>query len=225
MEQVVQSRLEVSGKSWITVDVYGDADAPGIVIVPGSFSDANEWRNLASAITAWPSVVVVNRRGRSPSGPQTDHYSLETEVEDLKVVLDHFSGMTALFGWSYGGLIVLQAANELSVRQVIAYEPVIKPFGQNALSALKAAALTADWSRSVEIALRQVAGVSAANVDHLRSNHQIWDQLCRLSMPGYAELLALNTEPNTEQFARLADRVDLIIGQQNRGQSTVWDCL
>jgi hypothetical protein len=68
---------------------------------------------------------------------------------------------------------VLLAANELSMRQVIAYEPVMKPFGEHALPALKAATAIADWSLSVEIALRQVAGVPAGDVDHLRSNSQI----------------------------------------------------
>lgn len=219
MKQVVQKRLVVSGGSWITVDLYGDANVPGLIIVPGSLSDAHEWRGVASAITAWPSVVVVNRRGRSPSGPLTDAYSLETEVEDLKIVLSNAGGGSALFGWSYGGLIVLLAANELSMRQVIAYEPVVKPFGEHALAALEAAAAMADWSRSVEIALRQVACVSAGDVDYLRSDPQIWDQLCRLSMPGYAELSAVNTGSQPDKFARLADRVDLIIGQKNREKS------
>ena len=106
---------------------------------------------------------------------------------------------------------MLLAANELSMRQVIAYEPVMKPFSQSALPALEAAAAAADWSRSVEIALRQVACVSAEDVDYLRSNPQIWDQLCRLSMPSYAELLAVNTRPQPDQITRLADRVNLII--------------
>jgi hypothetical protein len=167
MEQTVQKRLAVSGRSWVTVDVYGDPDAPGVIIVPGSMSDAHEWRNVAGAITAWPSVVVVNRRGRSPSGPQTDTYSVRTEVKDLRVVIHNFSGASALFGWSYGGLIALLAANELSMPHVIAYEPVMKPFGEHALPALKAATETGDWSGSVEIALRQVACVSAADVDYL----------------------------------------------------------
>ena len=127
MDRAAQRRLAVSNGSWVTVDVYGDAEASGLIIVPGSMSDAHEWRSVAGAITAWPSVVVLNRRGRSPSGPQTDAYSVQTEVEDLKAVLGNFSGASALFGWSYGGLIILLAANELSMRQVIAYEPVMRP--------------------------------------------------------------------------------------------------
>jgi len=69
MEQVAQKRLSVSGGSWVTVDAYGNAAVPGLVIVPGSLSDAREWRRVASAITAWPSVTVVNRRGRSLRAP------------------------------------------------------------------------------------------------------------------------------------------------------------
>ncbi|AXC11955.1 esterase-hydrolase, putative [Acidisarcina polymorpha] len=114
---------------------------------------------------------------------------------------------------------MLLAANELSMRQVIAYEPVMKPFGELALPALETAAATANWSRSVEIALRQVACVSAEDVDYLRSDPQIWNQLCRLSTPSYAELSAINTGPQPDEFARLADRVDLIIGQNNRDKS------
>jgi len=219
MEQVAQKRLSVSGDSWVTVDVYGDTDIPGLIIVPGSLSDAREWRGVASAITAWPSALVVNRRGRYPSGPLTEAYSLETEVEDLKVVLTDAGGANALFGWSYGGLIVLLAANARPMQQIIAYEPVMKPFGELALPALAAAAAAADWSRSVEVALRQIAGISDADIDRLRSDSHTWNHLCRLSMPSYAELLALNDGSQTFPFARLADRVDLIIGQLNRGKS------
>ena len=39
-------------------------------------------------------------------------------------------------------------------------------------------------------------------------------------MPSYAELWALNDGSQTLPFARLADRVDLIIGQQNRDKLT-----
>lgn len=212
MEQVAQKRLSVSGGSWITVDVYGNAAGPGLVIVPGSFSDAREWRGVAGAITARPSVTVVNRRGRSPSGSLTDTYSMQTEVKDLKLVLDTVGGASALFGWIYGGLIVLRAAHKLRGTQVIAYEPVMKPFRQGALPALGAATEPEDWSRSVEVALRQIAGVSYEDIDRLRSDSRIWSHLCRLSLPSYAELLALNSDSESLPFVGLSDRVDLIIG-------------
>lgn len=41
--------------------------------------------------------------------------------------------MRTVFGWSYGGLIVLTLANELRLSHVIAYEPIMAPFGAAAL--------------------------------------------------------------------------------------------
>lgn len=217
MERTIQKRLPVGGDSWVTVDVYGERDAPGLVIVPGVMSDAHTWRRVVGAIAAWPSVVVVNRRGRTPSGPLTNSYSLRTEVEDLGVVLDEFDSTRALFGWSYGGLITLLAANDRPIPHVIAYEPVMQPFGRHAVPDLKSAAETADWDRCVEIVNRQISGFSAAHVEDLQADQHGWAILRRLSEPLYAELGALNAAPPPDVMARQADQVDLIIGQCNRG--------
>ncbi|MFD8915767.1 alpha/beta fold hydrolase [Streptomyces sp. NPDC059575] len=217
MERTIQKRLSVGGDSWVTVDVYGEPDTPGLVVVPGVMSDAHTWRHVAGAVDAWPSVVVVNRRGRASSGPLTNSYSLRTEVEDLGAVLDEFDNARALFGWSYGGLITLLAANERPIPQVIAYEPVMQPFGRHALSDLKTAAETADWDRCVEIVNRQISGFSAAHVDDLRADSHGWAILRRLSRPLHAELGALNAAPSPDVMARQADQVDLIIGRRNRG--------
>ncbi|MFJ2555933.1 MULTISPECIES: alpha/beta fold hydrolase [unclassified Streptomyces] len=217
MERTIQKKLSVGGGSWVTVDVYGEPDAPGLVVIPGVMSDAHTWRRVAGAVDAWPSVMVVNRRGRAPSGPLTAAYSLRAEVEDLGVVLDEFEDTKALFGWSYGGLITLLTADERPIPQVIAYEPVMRPFGRRALPDLKIAEETADWDRCVEIVNRQISGFSAAHVEELRADHESWAILRRLSGPLYTELRALDAAPPPEVMARQADQVDLIIGQCNRG--------
>ncbi|MEU5299300.1 alpha/beta fold hydrolase [Streptomyces noursei] len=217
MEQTIQKELPVGGGSWVTVDVYGDPDVPGLVVVPGALSDAHEWRRVATALDAWPSVTVVNRRGRAPSGPLTSAYSLQTEVDDLGVILDERKGTQTLFGWSYGGLIALLAANGRSLHHVIAYEPVMRPFGSHALPDLKTAEETADWDATVEIVSRQVAGLDTAHVEALRADRQGWAALRHLSRPVHAETAALNAAPPPDELARRADRVDLIIGQCNHG--------
>jgi len=210
MERSFQKRLAV-GTSWITVDVYGDPGAPGLVLVPGVMSDAQAWAPVARSLGAWPSVVVVNRRGRQPSGPLGAGYTLRTEVEDLGVVLDTFDA-GAVLGWSYGGLIALLAAEERPIRQVIAYEPVIRPFGAHALPELE----SAGPDRAVEIVNRRISGFDAAHVDALRADRAGWAALCRLSEPLYTELRALNAAPAPTVLARRADRVDLVVGGRNR---------
>ncbi|MBZ4319220.1 alpha/beta fold hydrolase [Streptomyces huiliensis] len=218
MEQTIQKKVRVDGgDSWVTADVYGQPDAPGLVVIPGALSDAHAWRHVATTVTAWPSVTVVNRRGRTPSGPLTDTYSLRTELEDLYAVLGEIPAPQALFGWSYGGLIALLAAGERPLRHVIAYEPVIRPFGGNALPALKAATDAADWDAALETVLRQVAGLDSAQAETLRADHAAWAALRPLSRPAYAELAALNTPPTPDELARRAARVDLIVGERNAG--------
>ncbi|WP_336049066.1 alpha/beta fold hydrolase [Streptomyces sp. CA2R101] len=217
MEQTIQKRLSVGGGSWVTVEVYGEPDAPGLVVVPGAMSDAHGWRHVAAAVDAWPSVTVVNRRGRAPSGPLTSAYSLQTEVEDLGVILDECKGAQALFGWSYGGLIALLAANERPLRQVMAYEPVMRPFGRHVLPDLRAAEEAADREATVEIVSRRIAGLDTAQVEALRADPQEWAALRDLSGPAHVELAALNSAPPPDEVARRAVRVDLIIGQCNQG--------
>ncbi len=219
MERTTRKKLPVGGDSWVTVDVYGDPGAPGLVIVPGAMSDAHAWRRVASAITAWPSVAVVNRRGRVPSGPLTGTYSLRTEVDDLGTVLDAFPGTPALFGWSYGGLIALLAADARPLRQVMAYEPVMPPFGSHALPELKAAEESGDRDATVEIVSRKVAGLDAAHVEAMRADPRGWSVLRDLSRPAYAELVALNAAvlPQGVALARRAGHVDLVIGEHSQG--------
>ncbi|MEV1044385.1 alpha/beta hydrolase [Streptomyces sp. NPDC049916] len=217
MERTIQKRLPVADAGWVTVDVYGDPEAPGLVVVPGAMSDAAGWGGVASAIDAWPSVAVVNRRGRAPSGPLADGYGLETEVADLRTVLDAFAGTEALFGWSYGGLIALLAAGERPLRQVIAYEPVMRPFGLDVLPDLRAATDLADWDAVVELVHRRIAGLAPEVVASLRADRGTWQALRALAGPVYAELAALYGPPLPGELARRADRVDLIVGGTNRG--------
>lgn len=180
-------------------------------------SDAHIWRKVAKSIDAWPSVTVVNRRGREPSSPLGDDYSLQTEVDDLQHVITAHPGIPAVFGWSYGGLIALLLTEQTPLPHVIAYEPVIGPFAVDALAALRAAHEQADWDRSVEIVNRQIAGLPASHVDALRKDRHAWETLRRLSRPLYAESVALNASiPDT--LGSQASRVDLIVGQQNRGR-------
>lgn len=215
MERTIQKRVPVSAESWVTVDVYGDPKTPGLVIVPGVMSDAEGWRNVVHATRAWPSISVVNRRGRAPSGPLTESYVMRTEVDDLATVLEDLSEPRAVFGWSYGGLIALLLAGEQPLRHVIAYEPVIPPFGREALPALKAAAMDGCWDRSVEIVNRQISGFTAEHVEALRTDPHTWETLRRLSEPLYDELRALSLAQVPDAMASRTVRIDLIIGENN----------
>ncbi len=199
------------------MDVYGDPGTPGLVIIPGVMSDAASWRNVALSVDAWQSVSVINRRGRTPSGPLTDRYSVNTEVDDANSVLEELGEPEAIFGWSYGGLIALHRATARPTRRVIAYEPVAPSFGNHALTALREAAEDGDWDRSVELVNREISQFPEDYVRQLRADTETWSALRALSVPLYNELSALSTARVDESLGVMAGRIDLIIGGANVG--------
>ena len=59
------------------------------------------------------SVHVIERRGRGASGPQGPDYSIDSECDDVAAVVAE-TGARYLFGHSYGGFVVLEAARRLA---------------------------------------------------------------------------------------------------------------
>lgn len=216
--QVIQDRVDLVDGSWLTLDIHGDPAAPALVVVPGVMSDARAWRRMAGAITAWPAVAVVNRRGRHPSGDLPPGYSLATELDDVAAAIGAIPSVSALFGWSYGGLIALTLASRINVPQVLAYEPVVRPFAAHALGDLEEAHQDGDLDRTVEIVCGQISGMDAAAIEALRTNSAVWEAMRALARPVYAETVALNESPPPEAFARSAP-VDLVVGGNNRGRA------
>jgi len=193
-----------------------DGDGPPLVIVPGVMSDAQTWRPVVDALTLPNPVVVLNRRGRLPSGPIGAGYSVRTEIDDLHHILDALGEDIHLFGWSYGGLIALEAATERrGLRSVIAYEPVSRPFGVNALEPLRAALDKGDLDRAVEVVKRTMAGYSAEYLAALRES-PIWSVLRPLTQPLADELAAINAyRPALNRYPDIAAPITLLLGELN----------
>jgi pimeloyl-ACP methyl ester carboxylesterase len=218
MEQTTQKLIPVRG-GHLTVDIHGEPDGPAVVVIPGVMADAAAWAPVATALSAWPTVVVVNRRGRQGSAPLTSEYSVDLEVEDAVTVLRNLADVRTLFGWSFGALIALHAADDVTVPHLIGYEPIMAPFGFGALPGLRRADADGDHDASVEVALRDVTGMPPEVIADLRAETPVWDELRRLSTPIYAETRAINENPRPAARASRAQRVDLIVGERNQGQA------
>ena len=94
-----------------------------LILVHGGMMAAQNFQQLAAALSDRFSVFVPNRRGRGPSGAFGAHYGLARECEDIRA-LAAVSGAEAVFGLSSGALIALEAALTLpEIRRVAAYEP------------------------------------------------------------------------------------------------------
>jgi pimeloyl-ACP methyl ester carboxylesterase len=163
-----------------------------IVIVHGVIADAFAWKQVARKVAPERPVLVLNRRGRVPSAPLSEGYSVETEVQDLLRWLSTLEGPVDLVGHSYGGLIAVQAIRQgANIRWLVLYEPVAHPFGVEALPLVAAAISAGDLDAAVEIINVDLSGYTKAHVQTLRAG-PAWPKLMQLTEPAGAELRAIN---------------------------------
>lgn len=97
---------------------------PGIVLVQGAMGSAQNFMQLAGALSDTFTVYVPDRRGRGLSDlPYSKDYSIQKDVEDLNALLTK-TGTSYVFGLSSGALISLQAALTLpAIHKVAIFEP------------------------------------------------------------------------------------------------------
>lgn len=222
MEQTFQKEMStrtirLGDGGHLTVDLYGDLSPASLLILPGVMSDAHAWRKVAGALTGQPGVAVINRRGRAPSSPLPADYSLDSEVADLRTVLDELE-LRRVFAWSFGGLVALHLARAHELDQLIAYEPVMAPFAAAALPSLEAAHRDEDWDAAVTAVNIEVSGFGEDYVAELRANHKAWAAMRELSKPVYPETRVINETPAPAEFAARARAIDFIVGGDNLGE-------
>ncbi|MFJ9426091.1 alpha/beta fold hydrolase [Streptomyces sp. NPDC101249] len=203
-----------------------------LLLVPGVMADASGWQPVVDALDVPGPVYVLNRRGRRPSGPLGADYSVRTEIDDLTRVLDEITAAEGphqgidLFGWSFGGLVALEATARRTgaVRSLTLYEPVVRPFGRAALPALREADAAGDLDRAVEIVNRDVSGFSARYVADLRAT-PVWDVLRPLAAPLARELTALDDHPADLAALAATDLppLTLLLGGDNEGSAPYGD--
>jgi pimeloyl-ACP methyl ester carboxylesterase len=105
-------------------------EGPGLVVVGGVLSSGSEYLALAQLLAQDFAVHVMDRRGRSRSGPQRPGHSIDDECADL-IAVAQSTGATAVFGHSFGGLVALETARRLpAFDQLFIYEPGVPLRGQ-----------------------------------------------------------------------------------------------
>lgn len=197
-----------------------DGDGPPLVVLPGVMADAATWQPVVDHLTLPGPVIVINRRGRTPSGPLGAGYTVRTEIDDLHHVLDALGEPVHLFGWSYGALIAAETATEREgLRSLTLYEPVAYPFAPEAVTLLRDALDHGDLDRAVEIVNTTVSGFTAEYVAALRED-PVWQVLRPLAAPLADELAAINDHrPGLEGYRDIDLPVTLLLGELNEGAS------
>ncbi len=96
---------------------------PALILTVGAFNDRSTGSPLATFLAPHFAVFIYDRRGRGESG-DTLPYSVDREVDDLAALIEAAGGSAAVFGYSSGAVLALQAAGRgLPIAKLVLYDP------------------------------------------------------------------------------------------------------
>lgn len=97
---------------------------PPLVLVHGSMADHTCWSAVAPLLATAFELVMIDRRGRGLSRARGDRHDLDSEVADLRAVLEAVGRPAAICAWSYGAVVALEAVLDgLPCTGLVLYEP------------------------------------------------------------------------------------------------------
>lgn len=205
---------------WLHLDGISALIRPGnggtIVIIPGAMTDAPGWLPVASSLSGDKTIAILNRRGRAPSNDLPRGSTVSDEVSDVRSLLSHLQPPYILLGWSYGGLLAMEAAKKLEqLEYIVLYEPVCRPFAASAIKDLWSHIDKGDLNSSVEFILSEIGGAPAAHIQSLRET-DTWEYLKTFVLSAAIELSAINDyEPNQTEYASIMAPSVVIVGELN----------
>ncbi|HEX4354836.1 MAG TPA: alpha/beta hydrolase [Polyangiales bacterium] len=96
---------------------------PGLILLHGGMMASQNFVQLGIALADEFTVIIPDRRGRGMSGTYGSEYTITSDCEDVRALVEHTQASN-LFGLSSGAVIALRAALAIpSIRKVAAYEP------------------------------------------------------------------------------------------------------
>lgn len=134
-----QGLVELSNKQKIySVHYQAQSDQPTVILINGLTYTTKAWDQMVLHLTGKGfGVLAYDPRGMgetlAKTGPATDVIPLAAQVEDLALLMNHFSLKEAdLAGLSYGGAVALQfsVTHPEKVRNLILLAPYVKPLKQ-----------------------------------------------------------------------------------------------
>lgn len=124
------STREVHSSDGTRIGYRTSGKGPGLLILHGGMEHSGDYTDLMTSLSERFSTYVPDRRGRGLSGAQGAAHSLQTEIDDVRALLDA-TGAQLIFGVSSGATIALMAASAIpSIRAIVAYEPALTVPGQ-----------------------------------------------------------------------------------------------
>lgn len=105
-------------------------DGPSLILLHGGMAPKEYWNPVVSHLDGYTAIIPQRPGfGTCLDDPTetTAEEILEREVEYVRTLVEATDDEPILFGHSFGGLTAIEAAREISVRAVAAYEPAILP--------------------------------------------------------------------------------------------------
>jgi pimeloyl-ACP methyl ester carboxylesterase len=96
----------------------------GLILVNGAGRAAKHFQKLACSLANRFQVTIYDRRGRGASGNITTDHNIQHEIDDLTELLK-ITHSKYMFGHSFGGLLVLETALQISLEKIAVYDPGI----------------------------------------------------------------------------------------------------
>ncbi len=145
-----------------------------LIMAVGAFNTRATTAPLAAAMQERFTILNYDRRGRGDSG-DTPPYSVEREIEDLDALIAKAGGSAAVFGYSSGANLALQAAARgLAITALALYEPPFVIDGRHPrppadLAARLAALIAADRrGDAVELYQTEAIGMPEEIISQMR---------------------------------------------------------
>lgn len=213
----------ISGFSGTSIQLTHLGDGPVVVLVHGTQSAAPAWLDVASRLADRYHCIVMNRRGRVPSGPSGPEYRIENEVADIHALIGHVGADVSLVGHSYGATLALLAALDLpGLRSLVLYEPawpLSGPITGPDLNLIDRALQDADLDTALTLIMSKTMHMPDAAIAQLHATAG-WQQQRVLAPATLAELRALDAlAPTVAPFAKLAVPTVILRGGDTPPQS------
>jgi pimeloyl-ACP methyl ester carboxylesterase len=156
---------------------------PALVFVDGAFCFCKNGTTpmLLPVLSQNFTIYTYDRRGRGDSG-NTEPYSVEREIEDLKAVIDAAGGSALVLGISSGAaLALLAAARGLHINKLAMFEPPYVAEDKNSLlppadsiEKLNRMVGAGDRGKAVKYYLTNVMGMPAFAVVFVQLMAEVW---------------------------------------------------
>jgi pimeloyl-ACP methyl ester carboxylesterase len=187
-----------------------------VVLVHGSISTGEPWQAVAGHLSDRHTVYVIDRRGRGLSA-DNDEYSLNTESEDIKAVLEVAGAGAALLGHSYGAICALEAVRTgAAVSSLVLYEPPLPidaPTAGPALAEYAAAVDANDPDKAMRIAAKHFLRITSEETEALAAS-PLWPEFLDLVPTWTRELAEIDkTQSLISKYTKIDIPTLLLVGE------------